>query len=117
MGSFRGRNQIPCRWLAVESNPGACALLKAKGGGPPRLPLVVFPDGTRLEEPTPAALAERLGLATRAQRPYYDVVVVGAGPAGLAAVVGCGPGGVSHAVRDRAGPGGRSAQAAGAARP
>ena len=108
--SFLGHHQIPYQWLDVESNPDACALLPTNGSGPPRLPLVVFPDGTRLEEPTPAMLAERLGLATRAQRPYYDVVVVGAGPAGLAAGVYGASEGLSTAIVERDAPGGQAGQ-------
>jgi thioredoxin reductase (NADPH) len=108
--SFLGQHQIPYEWLDAESNPEACALLQANGSGPPRLPLIIFQDGTRLEEPTPAALAERLGLATRAQRPYYDVVVVGAGPAGLAAGVYGASEGLSTAIVEREAPGGQAGQ-------
>ncbi|HEY7065446.1 MAG TPA: FAD-dependent oxidoreductase [Chloroflexota bacterium] len=108
--SFLGQHQIPYQWFDAESNAEACALLQANGGSAARLPLVVFPDGTRLEEPTPAALAERLGLATRAQRPYYDVVVVGAGPAGLAAGVYGASEGLSTAIVERDAPGGQAGQ-------
>ena len=108
--SFLGRNQIPYQWLDAESNPEACALLQVKGDGAPRLPLVLLPDGSRLEEPTPAVLAERLGLATRAQRPYYDVVVVGAGPAGLAAGVYGASEGLSTAIVEREAPGGQAGE-------
>jgi thioredoxin reductase (NADPH) len=108
--SFLGQNQIPYQWLDAETNADACALLEPNGAGPPRLPLIIFPDGTRLEEPTPATLAERLGLLTRAQRPYYDVVVVGAGPAGLAAGVYGASEGLSTAIVERKAPGGQAGQ-------
>src|SRR4051812_9334852 len=108
--SFLGQNQIPYQWLDAETNADACPLLEPNGAAPPRLPLVIFQDGTRLEEATPATLVERLGIATRAQRPYYDVVVVGGGPAGLAAGVYGASEGLSTAIVERRAPGGQAAQ-------
>jgi thioredoxin reductase (NADPH) len=108
--SFLGQHQIPYQWLDAEASAEARALLEPNGKGAPRLPLVVFPDGTRLEEPTPAVLVERLGLRTRTQRPYYDVIVVGAGPAGLAAGVYGTSEGLTTAIIEREAPGGQAGQ-------
>ncbi len=65
----------------------AKALLEGLGGGDPRLPVVFFPDGTFLVQPDTVTLAERCGLKVHAAEPFYDLIIVGAGPAGLAAAV------------------------------
>jgi thioredoxin reductase (NADPH) len=83
---FLERNLVPYRWHDIASRPGA-ELVERAQADPTRLPLVVFPDGTLLQEPGRRELAERAGLRTAAERPFYDLIVVGAGPAGLAAAV------------------------------
>jgi thioredoxin reductase (NADPH) len=108
--TFLGQHQIPYQWLDAETNADACALLQPNGAAAPRLPLVILQDGTRLEEPTPAMLAERLGLSTRAQQQYYDILVVGAGPAGLAAGVYGASEGLTTAIVEREAPGGQAGQ-------
>jgi thioredoxin reductase (NADPH) len=84
---FLSRNRIPYQWLNAEENPQALALLKEKGIDDSKLPIVLFGDGTALVQPTPTELANKVGMPTQAQQEFYDVVVVGAGPAGLAAGV------------------------------
>lgn len=84
---FLTRNQIPYQWLDVEKDEQAHALTGAIEEEMPRLPVVFFPDGSYLINPDPRELGERVGLQTRALRPFYDVIVIGAGPAGLAAAV------------------------------
>jgi len=81
------RNQVPYRALDVESGGEATALLAAAGLDPLQLPVVVFPDGGTLVQPSPRDVAGRAGLKTQAERPFYDLAIVGAGPAGLAAAV------------------------------
>lgn len=83
---FMARNQVAHRWLDVEQDEGR-RLVAAAADGDERLPLLVFPDGSTLLAPSTPELAERLGLHTRAQLPFYDLVIIGAGPAGLAAAV------------------------------
>jgi thioredoxin reductase (NADPH) len=83
---FMARNQVAHRWLDVEQDEGR-RLVAAAADGDERLPLLVFPDGSTLIAPSTAELAERLGLRTQAQLPFYDLIIVGAGPAGLAAAV------------------------------
>ncbi len=85
--NFLSRNHIPYRWLDVDSSPDADALLKEKGLTPDQLPAVVFGDGALLAAATPDQLAARVGLSTQASQEFYDLIVVGAGPAGLAAAV------------------------------
>jgi thioredoxin reductase (NADPH) len=91
---FLARSQVPYRWLDVEETPEARDLLAAieaearkRGDGDIVLPLIVLPDGTHVSKPSRAELAEKVGLKTQAERPFYDLVIVGGGPAGLAAAV------------------------------
>ena len=84
---FMARNQIAHRWLDAEQEEGRRLLAAAALDGDERLPLLLFPDGSTLVAPGTAELAERVGLRTRAELPFYDLVIVGGGPAGLAAAV------------------------------
>jgi thioredoxin reductase (NADPH) len=84
---FLSRNGISYRWLNPEIQPEALEALKARGIDDSRLPVVLFNDGSAAVQPSQMELAERVGLKTQAAKEYYDVVVVGAGPAGLAAGV------------------------------
>jgi thioredoxin reductase (NADPH) len=84
---FLSRNQIPYKWLDVDVDAEACDMVQKLTDGNARLPVVVFPDRTFLVEPSTQQIAERIGLQTRATLPFYDFVVVGGGPAGLAGAV------------------------------
>jgi len=84
---FLSRNQVPYQWIDVEQDESMEALVASLGGGELRLPTLLFPDGSHLIAPTVRELADKVGLQTRATRPFYDLVVVGAGPAGLANAV------------------------------
>jgi thioredoxin reductase (NADPH) len=81
---FLSRNQVPYQWIDVDADEPMRALVEARGGV---LPQVLFPDGTTLVAPSTRAVAEKVGLQTRAQKPFYDVIIVGGGPAGLAHAV------------------------------
>jgi thioredoxin reductase (NADPH) len=82
---FLQRNQIPMQWLDVEVNAEAQRLMAAAGDA--ALPIVLTPDGQRLPGPDVAALAAALGHKTRSTTTVFDLAIVGAGPAGLAAAV------------------------------
>ena len=84
---FLSRNLVPYQWLDVEIDEEARDLLELSGSDGSRLPLVLFPDGLALTQPTNVEIAEKIGLRTRPGLPFYDLVIVGAGPAGLAAAV------------------------------
>jgi thioredoxin reductase (NADPH) len=84
---FLSRNQTPYQWLDVERDAAARAEAEAASPGLRKLPVVFFPDGTTLLEPGTRALAEKIGLQTTATRPFYDLLIVGGGPTGLAAAV------------------------------
>lgn len=84
---FLARNQIPYQWLDIEKDEQAKALVEAVNKEYHHLPAVFFPDGSVMIEPDNRTLAEKVGLQTRATQPFYDLIIVGAGPAGLAAAV------------------------------
>src|SRR6202453_2808510 len=85
--TFLSSNHVPYRWMDVASNEDAKNLLKERKLDAGRLPVGLFPDGSALADPEPGALAIRVGLSTQATQDFYDIIVVGAGPAGLAAAV------------------------------
>ena len=84
---FLSRNRIGFKWLDPDQSPESLDLLRTRGLDDGKLPAVLFPDGSSLVQPTSTELAAKVGLRTQAQQEYYDIVVVGAGPAGLAAGV------------------------------
>jgi len=85
---FLSRNQVPYQWVDLENDAATRELVLSLPDGMSRLPVVMFPDGTMIAQPTPRELAEKIpGMQTRAAGRFYDLVVVGGGPAGLAAAV------------------------------
>jgi thioredoxin reductase (NADPH) len=105
---FLGRNFVPHLWLNVETDEAAKQLLGTTGCAAEALPLVVFADGTFLGNPPTAEVARKLGLKTKATVAFYDLVVVGAGPAGLAAAVYGAADGLSTLLIEREAPGGQA---------
>ncbi len=83
---FLASNAVPYRWYSADEPDGE-RLLAAADGGPESVPLVVLPDGAALANPTTIELAERVGLHTVPQGDFYDLVIIGGGPAGLGAAV------------------------------
>jgi thioredoxin reductase (NADPH) len=109
---FLTRNHVPYRWLDVERDPEARQLVELTGVTPGDLPLVLMPDGTELRLPSTVALAEALGLRTKAEQPLYDLCIVGGGPAGLAAAVYAASEGLRTVIVERDAPGGQAGQSA-----
>jgi len=105
---FLARNSIPYEVLDVESNDTAVQLMQTCGASCKQLPLLVFADGSHLAAPSSAAVAEKLGLKTKAELPFYDFVIVGAGPAGLAAAVYGAADGLRTLLIEREAPGGQA---------
>jgi len=106
---FLGRNSVPYQWIDVESNgEEARALLQKVGLDDSRLPAVLFDDGSQLAEPSIQQVAEKIGGRTRAERPFYDLVIVGGGPAGLAAAVYGASEGLDTVLVEREAPGGQA---------
>jgi len=106
---FLARNHVPYKWIDVEA-PGdeARRLIESLETKELRLPLALFPDGTSLSEPTTAELAQKLGLRTRAETAFYDLLIIGGGPAGLAAAVYGASEGLRTVMIEREAPGGQA---------
>ncbi len=103
---FLARNQIPYRFLDIERDADAEAQAHAAGEG--KLPVVFLTDGATLVQPTRRELASTVGLHTEAQQPFYDLVIVGGGPAGLAGAVYGASEGLRTALVEREAPGGQA---------
>lgn len=84
---FLSRNQVPYQWIDIDLDAQMRALVMADLAETPRLPVVLLPDGTTLIAPSNSELATKVGLQTVAVRPFYDLAIIGAGPAGLACAV------------------------------
>jgi thioredoxin reductase (NADPH) len=107
---FLVRNRVPARWLDVERDGEARELLQVAGVDAERLPVVLLEDGAVLERPSVLELAERLGVAGTPAQEHYDLVVVGGGPAGLAAAVYGASEGLKTIMVEREAPGGQAGQ-------
>src|SRR6202166_2611385 len=108
---FLARNHVPYQWIDVESSandPETKRLLEALGPEASNLPVVLFPDGTKLLEGIPADVAQKVGLRTRAQTSFYDLAIVGGGPAGLAAAAYGASEGLHTVMIEREAPGGQA---------
>ncbi|HEX3623928.1 MAG TPA: FAD-dependent oxidoreductase [Verrucomicrobiae bacterium] len=105
---FLGRNFVPHQWLNVEGDEEAKKLLDSANADAASLPLVVFADGSCLKNPPITQIAQKLGLRTKAEFPFYDLVVVGAGPAGLAATVYGAADGLHTLLIEKEAPGGQA---------
>lgn len=110
--TFLAHNHVPYRWLEVGQSDEATLLLDLAGTGAKDLPVVALPDGAVLRAPTHVELADALGLHTQAERPLYDLCIVGAGPAGLAAAVYAASEGLQTVVVESDAPGGQAGQSA-----
>jgi thioredoxin reductase (NADPH) len=107
---FLARNRVPYEWLDIDRDHEARQLLDVAGIGSERLPAVFLRDGSVLAAPTPLELAGRLGLPTEAELDFYDLIIVGGGPAGLAAAVYGASEGLRTVLVERAAPGGQAGQ-------
>lgn len=105
---FLARNRVPGRWLDIERDGEARELLKVAGVEETGLPVALLEDGTVLERPTVLELAERLGVAAQPATDHYDLVIVGGGPAGLAAAVYGASEGLTTVMVEREAPGGQA---------
>src|ERR1700674_2409629 len=112
---FLARNHVPYQWIDVETSandPETKRLLEALGPEATSLPVVLFPDGTKLLESVPSDVAQKVGLRTRAQTSFYDLAIVGGGPAGLAAAVYGASEGLHTVMIEREAPGGQAGMSA-----
>ena len=106
---FLARNQVPYRWYASDEPEGERLLEAAQADGQ-KLPVVITPDGEALVEPTDSELASRVGLATTPSKEFYDLIVIGGGPAGLGAAVYGASEGLRTVLVERTATGGQAGQ-------
>jgi len=105
---FLARNQVPYQWIDIEEDAPTRKLVTSVAGESPRLPVILFADGSSLIAPDNAELAAKVGLRTRAARPFYDVVIIGGGPAGLANAVYAASEGLHALLIEQYAPGGQA---------
>lgn len=109
---FLARNQVPYQWLDIETNGDARTLIETIPESQQNLPVVFFPDGEKLIAPDRQTLASRAGLSIAAKQPFYDLIIVGGGPAGLAASVYAASEGLSTVMIEKEGVGGQAGTSA-----
>ena len=108
---FLARNHVPYQWIDAELSSGDAdtkRLLDVLGPEATNLPVVLFPDGTKLLDGVPVEVAQKVGLRTRAQTDFYDLAIIGGGPAGLAAAVYGASEGLHTVIVEREAPGGQA---------
>jgi thioredoxin reductase (NADPH) len=107
---FLAQNHLPYQWVDVEqsSTADSTAALHKSDGTTETLPLMIFPDGTKVSEPTTADIAKKIGLRTHSDVEFYDLAIVGGGPAGLAAAVYGASEGLRTVMIEREAPGGQA---------
>ena len=105
---FLSRNQIPYQWIDIDADAPTRELVQSTAGDLTRLPVVFLADGQHLVAPSNAELAERVGLQTLASRPFYDLVIAGGGPAGLASAVYAASEGLKTLLVEQDAPGGQA---------
>jgi thioredoxin reductase (NADPH) len=106
---FLAEQRVPYEWHDIDQDVEAQAYVQRVNNGKQIIPTIIFPDGSVLVEPNNAELADKLGIRRQAQRSYYDLIIIGAGPAGLTAGLYAAREGVSTLVIDRGGVGGQAA--------
>ena len=108
---FLARNHVPYQWLDVEAAERDAEVrraLQSVESEDIKLPVLLFPDGERIAQPDPSQIADRIGLRTRSDQEFYDLVILGGGPAGLAAAVYGASEGLRTVVVERDAPGGQA---------
>lgn len=105
---FLSRNNVPYQWVDIEIDQSMNEFLKKSFPESKELPVILFPDGYSMLNPTNIELAEKLGIQTKARLPFYDLVIIGCGPAGLANAVYAASEGLKAIVIERNAPGGQA---------
>ena len=104
---FLGEQMIPYDWIDVDQDPEGLRIVQEKNGGKQIIPTIIFDDGSVLVEPSNAELAQKLGVKTEPLCEFYDLIIVGGGPAGLTAALYAAREGIETLVVERSGVGGQ----------
>lgn len=105
---FLGEQRVPYTWVDIEKDDAARAYVEGMNRGKRIIPTIVFPDGTVMVEPSNAAIAAKLGVGTKATRPFYDLIIVGAGVTGLTAALYAAREGIETLIIEKSGIGGQA---------
>ena len=105
---FLGEQRLAYDWIDIDKDTAAAAFVREKNAGKQIIPTIVFPDGTFLVEPSNDELAAKLGLRLRAERSFYDLLIVGGGPAGLTAAIYAAREGIDSLVIEKSALGGQA---------
>ncbi|MCX8214254.1 MAG: FAD-binding protein [SAR202 cluster bacterium] len=105
---FFGDQRVLYDWINVDDKPDSMKYVEQVNGGKQIIPTIVFEDASVLTEPTNAELAEKLGIQPKATRQYFEVIIIGSGPAGLTAAIYAAREGFDTLVIDRIGVGGQT---------
>jgi thioredoxin reductase (NADPH) len=106
---FLGEHRIPYDWVDVDMDPNGVRRIEELNGGKHSIPVILFPDQSILVEPSNAELAAKLGLQTKAMAQFYDLIIVGGGPAGITAAIYAAREGITTLVLERSSLGGQAA--------
>ncbi|MEX0800264.1 MAG: FAD-dependent oxidoreductase [Dehalococcoidia bacterium] len=105
---FFGEMRVPYDWIDIDKDEDAGKFVQEKNAGKRIIPTIIFPDGTILSEPSNSELAKQLGLSLKAERTFYDLIIVGGGPAGLTAAIYGAREGIDSLVIEKSGLGGQA---------
>lgn len=105
---FLGEQRLPYDWIDIDKDPKAAALVREKNAGKQIIPTIIFPDGSFQAEPSNDELAAKLGLHLKAERTFYDLLIIGGGPAGLAAAIYAAREGIDCLVIEKSALGGQA---------
>ncbi|GAC1670588.1 MAG: hypothetical protein PVS3B2_11930 [Candidatus Dormibacteraceae bacterium] len=105
---FLAEHRVPYEWIDIDENPDGLRFVEELQKGGRTIPTIVFPDGDHLLEPTDEELARKLGLKLQSDRQFYDLAIVGGGPAGLAAAIYAAREGIDAVIIDRSALGGQA---------
>jgi len=105
---FLGEQRVPYDWIDIDQDPAGAELVKQKNNGKQIIPTIIFADGSFLAEPSNDELARKLGLSMRAERTYYDLIIVGGGPTGLTTAIYAAREGIDTLVIEKSALGGQA---------
>jgi len=105
---FLAEHRVPMEWIDVDQDPEGLRIVQEIQHGGRSIPTIVFPDGSHLIEPSDDALARKLGLKLEASRTFYELIIVGGGPAGLAAALYAAREGINAVVVEKSSLGGQA---------